>query len=94
MIQKGKELIYTTEDLYFAAFLFAQDVLEFTAVRVVRPGKAVFEFKDRTGIADEIKYHFESGVEISAAALFAALRYIKKQMFNALDTQDILTNGF
>ncbi len=87
-------MIYTTQDLYFAAFLFAQDVLEFVAVRIVGPGRVAFEFDDSTGIAEEIRYHFEAGEQNSAAALFAALRYLKKQMFNVLDTQDILTNGF
>ncbi len=72
---------YRTEDLPFAAFLYATRKLRFLACEPVNgTGRIAFTFADGDGAGDLLHLQFESGAECPAAAFYDSIRHLRRVM--------------
>jgi hypothetical protein len=74
-------LRFQTEDLPFAAFLFATRQLRFLGCESVNGnGRVAFIFDDPASEGERLQVDFESGAECPAAAFYDAVRHLRRVM--------------
>ncbi len=77
------ENVFSTERLPLACFLHAANKLKF--LRAESNGsKAQFIFADPQQQGDEFELQYEQGALVSAAALFASQKFLRRRMSDAL----------
>ncbi len=70
-----------TEDLPFAAFLYATRKLPFLGCESVNGnGRISFVFEDRNDAGKQLHIAFESGAECPAAAFYDSVRHLRRLM--------------
>jgi hypothetical protein len=73
--------IYHTEDLPFAAFLYATRKLRFLACAPVDGrNRIAFAFADNDKTGERLQVEFESGAECSAVAFYDSIRHLRRVM--------------
>jgi len=83
---------FSTDNLQFAIYLHASKRLEFEHCELVRAGKVHFIFADPHHIGDELELQFEQGGQLSAVALFASQKFLRRKMSEALHDRYEHTN--
>jgi hypothetical protein len=72
---------YRTEDLPFAAFLYATRKLRFLACEPVNGSNRIaFAFADNDGTGERLHVEFESGAECPAAVFYDSIRHLRRVM--------------
>ena len=79
------ERTFATKRLQVATFIHASRKLQFLgAERDPNGNDVVFVFSDPDGIGDELELDYESGQPISAVALFASQKFLRRKLSEAL----------
>jgi hypothetical protein len=76
---------FSTERLQLAVFLHATDRLPYLCCESNDQGKARFVFDDPRQIGPQSELEFDRGALVSATALFASQKFLRRQMTNALN---------
>jgi len=74
------EQTFTTERLNTAIYLHASKALEFIGCRLNGPHKIEFVFFDPGNLGPRCEMEFESGKAVSAMALLASQKYLRRLM--------------
>ena len=85
--------IYTTKKLHFAIYLVGTGLLELDSIRKVGPTDCVFDFKDPDHQALQLDMDFDKGATVSARDLFAAQKFVRRRMTEALDVNNTRRTG-
>jgi hypothetical protein len=77
----GTQSTFRTEDLPFAAYLYAAHKLHFLGCEPVDGiGRVAFVFSDPAARGDQMSVEFESGAECPAAAFYDSIRHLRRVM--------------
>jgi hypothetical protein len=72
---------FRTEDLPFAAFIYASRRLPFVGCESVnRNGRIAFVFEDTAGEGEQLHIQFESGAACPAVAYYDSVRHLRRVM--------------
>lgn len=85
---------FITERLPLAVYLHATDSLKLLDCKPVRLHKVAFVFDDPNDQAAKHTLDFEQGKPVSAAAIFASQKYLRRLMSRELEKQAIEKWGF
>jgi hypothetical protein len=80
---------FSTERLQLAIYLHASNKLPFTGCETTGNGKVRFLFHDPSVIGPQVELDFDRGALISATALFASQKYIRRAMSAAIENRRI-----
>jgi hypothetical protein len=81
---------FKTERLPLAIYLHASQSLKLIGCEQSRPGKMRFVFDDPANRGSEYEFQFDRGSTVSATAIFASQKYLRRLMTQELKNQ---TNG-
>ncbi len=76
--------IYTTKKLHFAIYLVGTGLLKLDSIRKVGTSDCEFDFKDPDHQALQFDMDFDKGATVSARDLFAAQKFVRRKMSEAL----------
>ena len=79
---------FSTERLQLAIYLHASGRLSFTGCHKIGFDKVLFTFADPEHMGDQLEFDFERGALISAQAIFASQKFLRRKMSEALDNRD------
>jgi hypothetical protein len=85
---------FRTERLQTAIYLHSSGRLRFIGCEQSRPGKIQFIFADPDNRGSEYEFQFDNGATVSATAIFASQKFLRRMMTQAqqqLDNQKIGT---
>jgi len=77
-------MTFTTERLPLAIYLHASEKLTFDRCESVGNGKVRFVFQDHKNLGDQVELEFERGAVVSATALFASQKFLRRKMTEKL----------
>jgi hypothetical protein len=80
---------FSTERLQLAIYLHASQRLPFLRCEAQDIGKIRFVFEDATQDGSDAELEFDRGTEVSATALFASQKYLRRRMSEALENRKI-----
>ena len=83
-MENMENTIYTTKKLHFVIYLIATGILELDSIRKVGPNDCMFDFKDPDNQAPQLDMDFDKGATVSARDLFAAQKFVRRKMSEAL----------
>ena len=75
---------FSTRRFQLAIFIHASSKLEFLGCQPVGGGEVLFVFDDANDEADALQLAFESREKVSAIALFASQRFLRRKIAAAL----------
>jgi hypothetical protein len=78
-------MTFTTERLQLAIYLHASRSLAFARCESAGNGKAAFVFDDPDGQGPEMELEFDRGAPLSASALFASQKFLRRKMTETLN---------
>jgi hypothetical protein len=78
-------MTFTTERLPLAIYLHASRFLAFARCECAGNGKVVFIFDDPDGRGPELELEFDCGAPLSASALFASQKFLRRKMTETLN---------
>jgi hypothetical protein len=76
---------FSTERLQLAIFLHATGRLRFLRCELSGNGKVRFVFADPEQMGAQVELEFDRGAPVSATALFASQKFLRRQMSDALN---------
>lgn len=76
---------FETERLPLAIFLHATGRLHFLTCEANGSAKVRFVFGDPDGIGTQTELEYERGAQVSATALFASQKFLRRQMTDTLN---------
>lgn len=74
---------FSTERLQLAIFLHAANKLQFLRCEPNGGDKVRFVFDDPSRISDELELAYDNGQPVSAVALFASQKFLRRKMSEA-----------
>jgi hypothetical protein len=75
---------FSTERLPLAIYLHASGKLAFDRCDPAGNGKVRFVFEDHQHLGDQLELEFERGAAVSATALFASQKFLRRKMTETL----------
>ena len=78
-------MTFTTERLPLAIYLHASRQLAFARCECVGNGKVAFIFDDPSEEGAELELEFDRGAPLSASALFASQKFLRRKMTETLN---------
>lgn len=78
---------YSTERLPWATYLHATEGLLFLGCESTTSGKVRFVFEDPDRHGDQLELEFDRGATVSATALFASQKFLRRQMTEILSNR-------
>lgn len=84
-------MTFITARLQLAIYLHAAGRLRFLRCERVGNTEVRFVFEDAQGQGDQIEYEYDRGATISAVAIFASQKFMRRKMSAALSSTDNLT---
>jgi hypothetical protein len=78
-------MTFTTERLPLAIYLHASRCLAFTRCECAGNGKVAFVFDDPNRKGEEFELEFDRGAPLSASALFASPKFLRRKMTQILN---------
>ena len=85
--------IYTTKKLHFAIYLVGTGLLKLDSIRKVGTSDCEFDFKDPDHQALQLDMDFDKGATVSARDLFAAQKFVRRKMSEALGINNTRRTG-
>ena len=83
------EKTFKTERLPLAIYLHASQSLKLIGYSRTKPFKVQVVFDDPDNMGSACELDFEMGKEVSAAAIFASQKYLRRMMSLELEKKDI-----
>jgi len=80
---------FSTERFPLAIFLHASQRLSFLCCEATEGGKIRFVFEDSRDSGSQTELEYERGAEVSATALFASQKYLRRKMSEILNNRRI-----
>jgi hypothetical protein len=85
-------MTFLTERLPLAIYLQASGKLIFERCEITGNGKVRFVFDDTQHLGDQIELEFDRGAAVSATALFASQKFLRRKMTEALKNGESYDN--
>ena len=82
-------MTFTTERLPLAVYLHATADLNFSHCKKIADDKVSFVFFDPSQKGNDLELEFERGGQVSATALFASQKFLRRKMSEALNNRKI-----
>ena len=79
--------LFTTERVQIASFVHALD-WPYRGCKKNHKGRVEWQFTDTDGRGGLIELLYEKGAKVSASSLFASERFIKREMYQVVDSQE------
>jgi hypothetical protein len=86
---KGAAPTFTTERLPLAVFLHATERLALLRCEPSDNQKVTFVFHDPEGMGSQVELEFDRGATVTAHALFASQKFLRRLMTKTLNTRSI-----
>jgi hypothetical protein len=80
---------FTTERLPLAIYLHASGSLNFSRCERGSGEKVRFVFIDPEQLGNELELEFERGAQVSATAMFASQKFLRRKLSEALNNRKI-----
>jgi hypothetical protein len=83
----SKPQSFQTERLQLAIYLHASERLPFRQCALGVNGKVRFAFDDPKRIGEQLELEFDRGASVSASALFASQKFLRRKMSEAIENR-------